>query len=172
MEIARKKQVDKKFHVMFALNFNGLHYYKVLNRGETVNSESYTDFLQEALTSFQTYTLVQQRRSVPWELCKLMQDNAPPHCSAHTRAFLEKKHCTLVKQAPYSPDLNLCDRTIFPKLEMRRSRVTFNSEKELRDFLDQELFTLTPDVMAHEFTMLLTHMQKVIGNDGNYVQYV
>ena len=38
---------------------------------------------------------------------KIMHDNARPHTTLMTRTFFENNGITLVKQPPYSPDMNL-----------------------------------------------------------------
>ncbi|QQP52570.1 Uncharacterized protein FKW44_004758 [Caligus rogercresseyi] len=45
--------------------------------------------------------------------CLLMWDNALPHTATDTREFLTRRDVEPVKQSPYSPDLNLCDRFLF-----------------------------------------------------------
>ncbi|QQP50231.1 Uncharacterized protein FKW44_011161, partial [Caligus rogercresseyi] len=49
--------------------------------------------------------------------CLLMWDNARPHTATDTREFLTRRDVEPVKQSPYSPDLNLCDRFLFWKLK-------------------------------------------------------
>ncbi|QQP36831.1 Uncharacterized protein FKW44_022040 [Caligus rogercresseyi] len=44
--------------------------------------------------------------------CLLMWDNACPHTATDTWRDVEP-----VKQSPYSPDLNLCDKFLFRKLK-------------------------------------------------------
>ncbi|QQP32449.1 Uncharacterized protein FKW44_024150 [Caligus rogercresseyi] len=46
-----------------------------------------------------------------------MWDNACPHTATDTREFLTQRDVEPVKQAPYLPDLNLCDRFLFRKLK-------------------------------------------------------
>ena len=57
---------------------------------------------------------------------------------------------------------------IFPMLEMRRSNITFSNKHELEDFLNENLSTFTPEIMAHERAMLNVHLQNVIDVDGDY----
>ncbi|QQP35139.1 Uncharacterized protein FKW44_023284 [Caligus rogercresseyi] len=49
--------------------------------------------------------------------CLLMWYNARPHTATDTREFLTRTDMEPVKQSPYSPDLNLCDRFLFRKLK-------------------------------------------------------
>ncbi|QQP49304.1 Transposase, partial [Caligus rogercresseyi] len=44
-------------------------------------------------------------------------DNARPHTATDTREFLTRRDVEPVKQSPYSPSLNLCDRFLFRKLK-------------------------------------------------------
>ncbi|QQP51990.1 Uncharacterized protein FKW44_003972 [Caligus rogercresseyi] len=45
-----------------------------------------------------------------------MWGNARPHTATDTREFLTRRDVEPVKQSPYSPELNLCDRFLFWKL--------------------------------------------------------
>ncbi|QQP51239.1 Uncharacterized protein FKW44_012534, partial [Caligus rogercresseyi] len=47
-----------------------------------------------------------------------MWDNARPRTTTDTREFLTRRDVEPVKQSPYSPDLNLCDRFLFLKVEL------------------------------------------------------
>ena len=51
------------------------------------------------------------------ENLRLIQDNARPHVSALTLQFFQEMNIRLLKQPAYSPDCNLCDRYIFPRME-------------------------------------------------------
>ena len=57
---------------------------------------------------------------------------------------------------------------IFPLLEMRRSKVTFNTKNDLDDFLQDNMATLTKDIMHHQFEMLHKKCIDIIENNGNY----
>ena len=166
--IAPRKGVEKKFMVMLAINFSAQFYFEVLNTGETVDSERYTLFLDNALQSFNTYELQQSRQSVQWENCIVFHDNAKPHISNYTCNFLNEKQCCVFRQAPYSPDTNICDRMVFPLLEMRRCKIPFNEIDELKNFLNINLSSITPEIMNHEFDLLLADCQRIINNEGCY----
>ena len=165
----RRTISDRKFLAMVAVNFSGLTHFKVLEQGQTVNSEVYTAFLEEVFIAFNSYELQQERRSVSWENAQLQHDNARPHVSLHTCEFLRQKNCRLLKQPPYSPDLNILDRMVFPKLEMARCHLSLDTRDQVEEYLEAQLATLTPAIMRHELTMLRVHCQNIIDNDGNYV---
>lgn len=165
----RRTPMDKKFMVMVAINFEGLSFYRVLEPNETVDSDCYMKFLNDAFASFSTYELRQARTAVLWENSVIQHDNARPHVSSATKRFIEVKNGFLLPQAPYSPDTNILDRFLFPKLEMERCEITFRDRGELKEFLNEALNRLTPRMMAHQFDQLKSHCQKIIDNNGSYV---
>ena len=58
---------------------------------------------------------------------------------------------------------------IFPKLEMTRSKRTFENRNELETYLKNELDTLSPEIKHHELQMLIAHCQTVIENEGGHL---
>ena len=72
----------KKFMVFMAITFNGLYHFRVLEPTTTVNSRVYIDFLESTMSKWLD-------RSAPtWESLILQHDNARPHVSAESMAFL------------------------------------------------------------------------------------
>ena len=55
----RRTPMDMKFMVIVAINFEGLSFYRVLEPNETVDSECYMNFLNNAFASFSTCKLRQ-----------------------------------------------------------------------------------------------------------------
>lgn len=168
-EIAKRKTVDQKFMAIVAVNLDGLSFFTVLQRNQSVNSELYTRFLDEAVDSFSTHNLQSQRRAITWENMILMHDNAKPHTSHHTTDFLTDKNVRLLHQAPYSPDLNMCDRMIFPMLEMKRTKRELHTIEALQTYLNETLTNLTPATMRKEGAKLVEHCERVIEAGGSYV---
>lgn len=165
----RRSPMEKKFMAMVIINFEGLSFVRVLEENETVNSEYYISFLNDAFTSFSTFEMRQAQKAILWENSVIQHDNARPHISKATKEFIATKNAVLLPQAPYSPDTNLLDRFVFPKLEMERCEKTFEDRGELREFLTEALHKLTPQMMSRQFDKLKTHCQDIIDADGNYV---
>ena len=136
---AARSIAEQKFMVIVAVKFDGAYYQEILDRNETVNSTRYIAFLDKMMRYFQSPMAMSRCISTSWESCYLQHDNARPHKSHATEAFLEQNRCKLVAQAAYSPDLNICDRFIFPKLEMERAKLEFQSKESLNDFLHEHL---------------------------------
>ena len=53
----------------------------------------------------------------------LQMENARPHASRLTQGFLADTGVLIIKQSPYSPDSNLCDRFLFRKIKYEINRV-------------------------------------------------
>jgi hypothetical protein len=49
---------------------------------------------------------------------QLHHDNAPAHSSQLIQTFLAKHNIPVVRQAPYSPNIALCDVWLFRHLKM------------------------------------------------------
>ena len=61
-QIPKRSSMDKKHMALVALSFTGLCHAKVLDRGETVDSNVYVNFLNEMLEKFDTFDLREQKR--------------------------------------------------------------------------------------------------------------
>ncbi|QQP40986.1 Transposase [Caligus rogercresseyi] len=57
-----------------------------------------------------------QKDKIRLKDCLLMGQCTSPHCHRY-REFLTRRDVEQVKQSPYSPDLSLCDRSLFRKLK-------------------------------------------------------
>lgn len=167
--VAKRSAMEVKFMAMVAVTFHGISYSKVLPRNTTIDSDIYITFLEEAMAAFSTYELQISRKAVRWENSTIQHDNARPHVSRATTEFIEGKNSVLLKQPPYSPDTNILDRMVFPKLEMERSQIRFRNEEEVQDFLTIHLQRNTEVVMQKQFEKLKTDLQSIVDNFGNYL---
>ena len=68
---------------------------------------------------------------------KIRHDIARPHTALMTRAFFESNEITLVKQPPYSPDMNHLDRYIFRNMEFDRKDQHFAIKNEVELYVQQ-----------------------------------
>ena len=75
------------------------------------------------------------------ENMRLQHDNAKPHTALVTATHIEEMNIRLLRQPPYSPDLNMCDSYIFPRLESIRD--DFESGDDLKQFFTNELPNFT-----------------------------
>lgn len=161
---ARRSTMEKKFMAIIAVSQKGEHYFEMLDLNESVNAERYTQFLTHMEAHFKNL-----RRPIMPENMRLQHDNARPHTALQTQAHLENLNIRLIRQPAYSPDLNLCDRYIFPRLEASRHKTNFNSRDDIQDFLNQKLSEFTAARMNNALNDLQEHLEKVIEVGGKYV---
>lgn len=163
-QTARRSTMEKKFLAIIAVSTRGEHYFCVLPKGKTVNSELYIEFLQAMRQHFANL-----REPLLMENIRFVHDNARPHVSINTQAYLNSTAVRILKQPPYSPDCNLCDRYIFPRLEAIRGRGTFASKADLELFLSEQLPLFTKARMNKALTEMMKHFNLIIESNGNYV---
>lgn len=161
-QTARRSSMEDKFLVIIAVSQRGQHYFEILQRNEHINADRYIKFLSNLVNYFRA-----ESNPILPENMRLQHDNARPHTARATAEHIEDMNIRLLRQPPYSPDLNLCDRYIFPRLEALRSN--FNSAEDIREFLTRELPMFTVERMSRALTTLMEHMRKVIENGGNYI---
>jgi len=162
LQTPRRRSVEKKWLVFVAVTLNGVHYFEICEGN--VNAEKYIQYLKNMGQYFATNAHIQM------ENMALVQDNARPHVAATTLEFIAEKNIRLVKQAPYSPDTNMCDRFVFPRLEaLRGENPDFLEQEQLEQFLSNNLPTFTGEMMKTKFQELIKDMQGIIDADGHYL---
>ena len=140
VQTASRTNMEKKFLAIVAVSQRGNHYYEVLPHGESLNSERYIEFLNNLQDHLRT-----QRPPILPENMRLIQDNARPHVARTTIEYIEDSNIRLLRQPPYSPDLNLCDRYVFPRLESLTP--DFRSMDDVSRFLTEQLPQFTANRM-------------------------
>lgn len=163
-QTAVRSKFEKKFLAIVAVSTRGIHFFQVLDRGETVNSDVYIQFLQEMRTFYANLP-----QPLLMENIRLIHDNARPHVSYDTMGYLNGTGIRLLKQPAYSPDCNLCDRYVFPRLEAIRGRGDFNTKDELTQYLGEQLPLLTQQRMAKALAKMAEDFRKIIENQGHYL---
>lgn len=144
---------NKKFHV------------QATGKSCKIDSEYFINFLRSCGNKWCML------RSDPTRLkdVLLQFDNARPHISANTKQFLERRKVKTLWQAPYSPDLNMCDRWLFKWLKMELQKTAFTNAEEVAAASLQVLRDIPESVYEREIEKLLDHCQRVIDNNGSYV---
>ena len=80
---------------------------------------------------------------------------------------IESRNIRHLRQPPYSPDVNLCDRYIFPRLEALTTE--FQTMDEVTQFLNEQLPKFTSNRMAKALDNMISDMQIIIDNGGSYI---
>ena len=109
----------------------GIVHSEFLPQVQTVNQQDYKEILQRLLRS-----LCEKRQEL-WQGKSwwLHHESASVHNGQSIRQFLAEKNITILEQLPYSPDLALCDFSLFPNLKGAR----FEGVKAVKRILTRDL---------------------------------
>lgn len=163
IQTARRAPMEKKFMAIVAISLRGHHFFKVLDRNQSVTSLLYIQFLNDMEAAFAEFP-----HPIRWRNMRLIHDNARPHTSHETTNFLLDKGVRLLKQPPYSPDCNMCDRYLFPRLEALR-KVDYATKEELEDFLREQLPNFHGHRMKAALEDMRQDMQLIVQKGGDYL---
>lgn len=164
LQTPRRTTMEKKFMAIIAVSQKGLHYFEIVPSNSSVNAERYIQFLE----NFFHFWSSQRPFPLMPENMRIIHDNAPPHTARSTVGYLQERNVRLLKQPPYSPDCNICDRYIFQRLEAIR-KSDLNTEDELRTFLSKEMPHFTQDRMRAALNSMIEDLKKIIDCDGYYL---
>ena len=98
----------------------------------------------------------------------LLWDNALLHICIRTMTFLKQAKIQQLKQSPYSPDLNICDRFLFRKLKSGMKGVTQGSPEDVMLVVRQQLDRTSERELVRELEELRDHCNMVIQLRGDY----
>lgn len=155
--LPRRSIADKKFHIIVAVSFRGDFTFRVLERNQSINAERYVDFIRDMV--------IPLRRNL-----KVMHDNARPHTAELTRQFFQDNNIELLAQSPYSPDYNLLDRFIFRNMEFERRDLTFDTQQDVENFLNDFMTNkMTRGKLQREMQHFRNDLQSIIAIGGDYL---
>lgn len=163
--IIRPQLTNRKVLLLLAFTGDKKFSVDVTQPPETITAERYTQFLNETGEKWRHV------RKNPTKLKELFwqHDNARPHTARVTSDFVTRRQITLIRQSPYSPDLNQCDRWVFKFLKNEFRGVKFNNGEEVIQKTVQVLRSIPDDKFSREIMSLYNHCKKVINNNGCYV---
>ncbi|QQP49749.1 Uncharacterized protein FKW44_010518 [Caligus rogercresseyi] len=84
-----------------------------------------------------------------------------PHCHRY-QEFLTRTDVEPVKQSPYSPDLNLCDRSLFRKLKHLLLEDEFGGHEEATLAVHRAMRRVSEDELYDQLRKLRGHCRDVI----------
>lgn len=161
----RNTMTTRKVMLAIAFTANKRFSIHAYSHAERLDSTAYVNFLIETGNKWRTL------RSNPIRLNQLtwQHDNARCHTSNETTAFFHRRKIELVKQSPYSPDLNLCDRFINQKLKEHIRQLDLNSAEEVANSAMVYLRSIPDSVFVEELQKLKRHCHRVCEFSGDYV---
>ena len=106
------RQVQSNVKAMSSIFFDscGLVHHEYTPCGQNINKEYYLEVFRHIRDA------VRCKRLDVWAagMWQLHHNNAPAHSSQLIQTFLAKHNISVVRQAPYSPDMASCDVWLFP----------------------------------------------------------
>ena len=165
LTVVRPKLTSKKVLLLVAFTADKKISIEHVESGETVNAARYVEFVRSTGERWRHV-----RRGAA-KLCELLwqHDNARPHTARETVAFFQQRNVNLIRQSPYSPDFNFCDRWIFKVLKKAFRGMTFQNGEEVRGRAVQILRDLSEDKYLTEMNSLRDHCSRVLACNGEYV---
>jgi len=163
--VVQPKLTNKK--AMIILAFTGDQKFSVETRkpGDTVTSEDYVQFIKTTGDKWRRlHSSPTKLSSVWWQ-----HDNARPHIASNTNRFFVKRNISLIKQSPYSPDLNQCDAWLFSELKKEMRSKEFKDCKEVEIHALHFLRSLPRNRFVKEISNMYKHCKAVVDNLGDYV---
>ena len=136
-----------------------------LPKGTTVDAEYFVQFLKDTNNRFANL----KRSNTKLKELTLQFDNARPHTAQRSQAYLTSSGITTIKQSPYSPDLNLCDRFLFTRLQEHCRSQQYTGSNEVEWDVKRFLRQLPETLLLHELEKLKRHCEEVVRQSGVYI---
>lgn len=155
----------EKTMILVAFTCNKKFSVEATERGETVNADYYKCFINKTGEKWRKLRSDPVRLSDVW----WQQDNARPHLASTTQEFFQQRGICQIKQPPYSPDMNLCDRFLFKLLKKELRKCDYSIADEVKTASLQVLRAIPEDRFTQELRKLREHCVAVIHAAGNYV---
>ena len=155
----------KKTMLSVCFSPNGRFYLSTTPYGEAINSPTFVEFLQKMRELWRK----RRRNSIHFSTLLLQMDNAPSHTAVNTQRFLEGTGVQLVKQAPYSPDLNLCDRFLFRGIKHSLKNSQISCQSDVENAATHYMNSLEVGALQTQIEKLKLHCDNVIKSGGSYV---
>ena len=92
-----------------------------------------------------------------------------PMLSRATQGLLANSGVQLIKQRPYSPDSNLCDRFLFWKIKSDLKGVDSDGPDYVRRKVQHIFRHTSENELVRQLWKLHEHAERVIDNQGDYV---
>lgn len=156
---------EAKCLLLVAFTPNKKVYMQTLPHGCTMDSDTYINIFHDLGEHWRKLHRDSTKMSEIW----LQQDNAPPHVSAKTLGFFSRRGVRLMKQPPFSPDYNLCDRFLFRSLKNDCRFDTFTCAEQVQQAALQWFNDLPEEQLQHQVDELKHHLQNVIHAHGDYI---
>ena len=164
----KARQVRSNVKAMLTCFFDsrGIVHHEYAPEGQTINKEYYLQVLRRLREA------VRRKRPDMWAAknFQLHHDNSPAHPAYVIHAFLAKNSMSLVRQAPYSPDLAPCDFWLFPKLKTILKGRRFQSREDIIKKSTEEFGSIPEEGFKRCFEKWQRRWEKCVYRQGGYFE--
>jgi len=141
----------------------GIIYWELLERNQTITSEVYSQQLRRLADALQ-----RKRPNNRYEII-LHHDNARPHIAHLTKMTIEELGWEVLPHPPYSPDIAPSDFHLFRSLSNDLHGVSFTDDKDLRNWLVAWFDSKSRAFYRRGIEKLPELWGKIIDTEGDYI---
>lgn len=143
-------------------NTNGLVYFEVLESGQTVNSDLYSQQLTRVGQAL-------RRQNKNATMIKFLHDNARPHVSKVTQQKIEELGWEVLPHPPYSPDLAPSDYHLFRSMEHLLRDKMFKNRDEIKNWVSNFFMSQPAEFFEKGIHSLGGRWRQTIDTGGEYI---
>lgn len=162
--VVKPKLTNRKVLLIVAFTADKKIFIDAVESGVTLNAERYIQFVHRTGEIWRKLRHKQTKLASLW----WQHDNARCHIAAATQKFFKRRKVTLVKQAAYSPDLNLCDRWVNKSLKQAFRNQHFSDGDEMIQHSLHVMEQVPEERYIREFKNLFSYCERVIECGGDY----
>ena len=97
-------------------------------------------------------------------------DNAPAYAATKVQQFFAGNNTAIVQHPPYSPDLAICDFSIFPRLTMKLKGRRFDTIDEIQQETKMVLMSFQQRDFETTFEQWSKRWDRCINANGDYFE--
>lgn len=166
LQVPKPKLTPRKLMLLIAFTTSPARFsITVLPKGKTIDAECFVQFLKDTNKRFSS---LKQNKTTLKKLT-LQFDNARHHSAGRTQEYLRSSNITTMKQSPYIPDLNQCDRFLFTRLQEHCRGQEYADSHELQYDVQRFLRQLPESLLLHELDKLKSTCEAIIRESGSYI---
>ncbi len=143
-------------------NTKGLVYFEVLESGQTVNSDLYSQQLSRVNQAL-------MRQNIDTRMIKFLHDNARPHVSKITLERIEELDWEVLPHPPYSPDIAPSDYHLFRSMEHLLREKIFQNLDEINNWVANFFKSQPAEFFEKGVHSLRGRWRQIIDTSGEYL---
>lgn len=159
--IPLESRYGEKRMLLVAMDYNGIAWYHLLKKKESMTSELYKTILNEKIPKW--------LRGKPFRRPVLLHDNARPHKSKFVQDFLREKDIDQWHHPPYSPDISPCDYDCFGPLKRALRGVHYDNWDHFNTKLQEAIREGTQNGLYQGVRRLPERWEEVTKSEGDYI---